>query len=171
MAMNKMAMKSMKDLREIAEAALATGVANREQLRSAVPALVALQSAAKSMQRRINETRDVIEALSEACSAYAHRHPEYVFNQSFSVSPIGVESGDLEVDGKTYHFAYGFDGYERAEQGQKMTQDFLATLPEGWTKPKLELDKSAVNRAKPTEDDLAEVGLVRKVKQTWTELP
>ena len=52
-----------------------------------------------------------------------------------------------------------------------MTQAFLATLPKGWTKSKLELDKSAVNKSTPTEDDLAEVGLVRKVKQTWTELP
>ena len=166
-----MAMKAMKDLREEAAAALAAGVTNREQLRSAVPALVALQNAKRSMERRIKETKEVIEALSAACSAYAHRHPEYVFNQSFSVSPIGVESGDLEIDGKNYHFAHGFDGYERAEQGQSMTQAFLATLPEGWTKSKLELDKSAVGRAKPTEDDLAEVGLVRKVKQTWTELP
>ena len=166
-----MAMKSMKDLREIAEAALATGVANKEQLQSAVPALVALQNAVRSMELRIKETKDVMQALSAACSAYAHRHPEYVFNQSFSVSPIGVESGDLEIDGKTYHFAHGFDGYDRAEQGQKMTQAFLATLPKGWTKSKLELDKSAVNKSTPTEDDLAEVGLVRKVKQTWTELP
>ena len=39
----KMAMKSMKALRENAEAALETGVANREQPRSAVPALVALR--------------------------------------------------------------------------------------------------------------------------------
>ena len=166
----KMAMKSIKVLREIAEAALETGVANREQLRSAVPALVALQNAERSMQLRIKETRAVIQALSEACSAYAHEHPEYVFSQSFSVSPIGVESGDLEVDGKTYHFAHGFDGYDRAEQGQKMTQEFLKTLPAGWTKSKLELDKSAVNKAKPTEEVLAEAGLVRKVKQTWTEI-
>ena len=118
-----------------------------------MPALVALQNAVRSMELRIKETKDVMQALSAACSAYAHRHPEYVFNQSFSV------------------FAHGFDGYERAERGQTMTQAFLATLPEGWTKSKLELDKSAVNKAKPTEDDLAEVGLVRKVKQTWTELP
>ena len=164
-------MKSMKALRENAEAALETGVANREQLRSAVPALVALQGAVRSMQLRIKESQEVMQALSEACSAYAHEHPEYVFSQSFSVSPIGVESGDIEIDGKTYHFAHGFDGYERAERGQTMTQAFLATLPKGWTKSKLELDKSAVNKATPTEDDLAEVGLVRKVKQTWTELP
>ena len=164
-------MKSMKALRENAEAALETGVANREQLRSAVPALVALQGAVRSMQLRIKESQEVMQALSEACSAYAHEPPEYVFSQSFSVSPIGVESGDIEIDGKTYHFAHGFDGYERAERGQTMTQAFLATLPKGWTKSKLELDKSAVNKATPTEDDLAEVGLVRKVKQTWTELP
>ncbi len=162
---------AMKVLREIAEAALATGVANKEQLKSAVPALVALQNAKRSMELRIKETKEVIEALSAACSAYAHRHPEYVFNQSFSVSPIGVESGDIEIDGKTYHFTHGFDGYERAERSQTMTQAFLATLPEGWTKSKLELDKSAVNKAKPTEEDLAEVGLARKVKRTWSELP
>ena len=165
-----MAMKSMKELREDAEAVLEEGVANREQLRSAVPALVALQDAVRSLQRRIKETQEVMQALSGACSAYAHAHPEYVFNQSFSVSPIGVESGDIEIDGKTYHFAHGFDGYDRAEQGQKLTQAFLATLPEGWTKSKLELDKSAVNRAKPTEAELSEAGLVRKIKQTWTEI-
>ena len=120
-------MKSMKALRENAEAALETGVANREQLRSAVPALVALQGAVRSMQLRIKESQEVMQALSKACSAYAHEHPEYVFNQTFSVSPIGVESGDIEIDGKTYHFAHGFDGYERAERGQTMTQAFLAT--------------------------------------------
>ena len=165
-----MAMKSIKVLREIAEAALETGVANREQLRSAVHALVALQSAERSLQLRAKETRAVIQALSDACSAYARTHPEYVFDQTFSVSPIGVESGDIEIDGKTYHFAHGFDGYDRAEQGQKMTQAFLDSLPKGWTKSKLELDKSAVNRAKPTEAELSEAGLVRKVKQTWTEI-
>ena len=109
--------------------------------------------------------------LADGTQGRLDGHPEYVFSQTFSVSPIGVESGDIEIDGKTYHFAHGFDGYDRAEQGQKMTQAFLATLPKGWTKSKLELDKSAVNKAKPTEDDLAEAGLVRKVKQTWTELP
>ena len=60
----KMAMKSIKVLREIAEAALEAGVANREQLRNAVPALVALQNAERSMQLRIKETRAVIQALS-----------------------------------------------------------------------------------------------------------
>ena len=165
-----MAVKSIKVLRSDAEKALDEGVANREQLRSAVPKLVALQKAEKSLRLRLNETQEVIKALSKACSAYAHEHPEYVFNQSFSVSPIGVESGDIEIDGKTYHFAHGYDGYDRAERGQKMTQAFLATLPEGWTKSKLELDTSAVKRSNPSDDDLSDAGLVRKIKQTWTEI-
>ncbi len=165
-----MAVKSIKVLRSDAEKALDEGVANREQLRSAVPKLVALQKAEKSLRLRLNETQEVIKALSKACSAYAHEHPEYVFNQTFSVSAIGVESGDVEIDGKTYHFAHGYDGYDRAERGQKMTQAFLATLPEGWTKSKLELDTSAVKRFDPSDDDLSDAGLVRKIKQTWTEI-
>ena len=108
-----MAMKNIKTLREEAEALVKAGVATREQLRGAVPALVALQSAERSLQLRIKETRAVIQALSDACSAYAHKHPEYVFDQTFSVSPIGVESGDIEIDGRTYHFTHGFDGYVR----------------------------------------------------------
>ena len=160
---------AMKVLREIAEAALATGVANKEQLQNAVPALVALQNAKRSMELRIKETKEVIEALSAACSAYAHRHPEYVFNQSFSVSPIGVESGDIEIDGKTYHFTHGFDGYVRTEQGETLTQAFLEGLPEGWAKSRLQLDTTAINKAKPADADLAEFGLMRKAKDAWFE--
>ena len=43
-----MAMKNIKALREEAEALVKAGVANREQLKDAVPALVALQKAEKA---------------------------------------------------------------------------------------------------------------------------
>ena len=145
------------------------GVANREQLRVAVPALVALQAAERSLQLRAKETRAVIQALSDACSAYARRHHDYVFDQTFSVSPIGVESGDIEVDGRTYHFTHGFDGYVRTEQGETLTQEFLKGLPEGWAKPRLQLDTTALNKAKLKDRDLAEFGLMHKVKDAWFE--
>ena len=164
-----MAIKTIKALREDAETALATGVANREQLRSAVPALVALQNAERSMRLRLKETQAVIQSLSEACSKYAHEHPEYVFDQTFSVSPIGIESGDLEIDGRTYHFTHGIDGYVRTEPSETLTQEFLKGLPEGWTKSRLSLDTTALNKAKPSDDDLAEFGLMRKVKESWFE--
>ena len=163
-----MAVKTIKELREEAAALAKAGVANRDQLIDAVPALVALQNAASAQSRHLRKTREVIQALSDACSAYARRHPEYVFEQTFSVSPIGVESGDIEIDGRTYHFTHGFDGYARAEQGESLTQKFLKGLPEGWTKPKLELDTSAISKG-TTDDDLAEHGLMRKVKDAWFE--
>jgi len=165
-----MAMKKIKELREDAEAALATGVANREQLRAAVPALVALQDAERSMQLRLKETKAVIQALSDACSKYAREHPEYVFDQTFSVSPIGVESGDLVVEGRTFHFSLGFDGYEHADPAQKKTQAFLASLPKGWTRTKIELNTTGINKANPTNEELAKYSLARKVKQVWTEI-
>ena len=163
-------MKSIKTLREEAEALVKAGVANREQLRAAVPALVALQGADKALQLRIKETRAVMQALSEACSAYARRHPDYVFDQTFSTSPIGVESGDVEIDGRTYHFTHGFDGYVRTEQGETLTQEFLKGLPEGWAKSRLQLDTTAINKAKPGDEDLAEFGLMRKTKDAWFEV-
>ena len=165
-----MAMKNIKTLREEAEKLLEAGVANREQLRSAVPALVALQNAERSMRLRLKETQAVIQSLSEACSKYAHEHPEYVFDQTFSVSPIGVESGDLVVDGRTYHFSLGFDGYEHEDPAQKKTQEFLASLPKAWTKTKIELNTSGINKAKPTDEELSKHHLVRKFKKVWTEI-
>ena len=160
----------MKKLRAAAEELLAAGVNNKAQLEAAVPALVALQSAERAVSARINETRAVIEQLSAACSDYAREHLAHVFGDTFSVSPIGVESGDIEIDGRTYHFSRGFDGYIRMEPGMKMTQNFLANLPEDWTRSKLELDATAMKDQKVTVDELGEHGLVRKVRQGWSEI-
>ncbi len=165
-----MARETMKVLREAAEAALANCVTNKEQLLAAVPTLVELQKAAKNAELRLKETKAVIDALSKECSAYAHEHPEYVFSETFSVSPIGVESGDLVIDGVGYHFSYGFEGYMRSDPAEKMTQDFLKALPDGWAKSKLSLDTTAINKAKPSEDELAEAGLERKPKCSWCEM-
>ena len=164
-----MAMKNIRTLREEAQALVEAGVSNRDQLVAAVPALVALQKAEEALERRAKETHAVIKALSDACTAYARRHPEHVFDKTFAVSPIGVESGDVEIDGRTYHFAHGFDGFVRPEPGKSLTQDFLAELPEGWAKPHLELDKTAIRKANPGDEHLAASGLMRKPKDTWSE--
>ncbi len=165
-----MASPTLKKLREDAEAALNEGVANKEQLINAVPALVTLQRAVGALQYTLRETSAVVDELNEECSKYAHAHPEHVFNQSFSVSPIGVESGDIEINGTSYHFAYGYDGFVRSDPTEKLTQDFLAGLPDGWAKSKLSLDTTAIAKLKPTGEDLADMGLARKVKCTWNEL-
>ncbi len=164
-----MARKDIKTLREEAEALVEGGVRNKVQLIEAVPALIELQNAAKAAKKNLDASNAVARALSKACSEYAHEHPEYVFG-SFMVSPIGVESGDLEIDGRTYHFKHGFEGYVRSEEGKLITQEFLAGLPEGWAKSKLELDTTALNKAEPKAEELEEFGLMRKVKQVWAEI-
>jgi hypothetical protein len=161
---------TLKKLREEAEKALGAGVSNKAQLVGAVPALVALQRRIGSLRESIKASSDVAAALSRLCSDYAHEHPAHVFDQTFSVSPIGVESGDLAIDGRTYHFSYGFDGYVRTEPEEKLTREFLDGLPKGWTREKPELDVSAINRAKPSDGELEEHGLMHKVKCTWSEL-
>ena len=161
---------TLKKLREDAEAALEAGVANKAQLVEAVPALVALQERIVQTQKSINAAKKVVEALTKLCSDYAHDHPQFVFDQAFSVSPIGGESGDLEIGEITYHYSRGFDGYIRTEPGKLLTQDFLSGLPDGWAKKKLELDVTAVANANLSADALAEHGLKRKPRYKWTEL-
>ena len=159
---------SLKELCDAAEALAKRGVSNKEQLLEALPALIALQQAASWNARTVKASRDAINALTEACSEYARQHTDYVFGQTFSSSAIGVESGDVETDGATYHFAHGFDGYCRAEQGKLLTQPFLKALPEGWTKSSLSIDTTAVNEQRLDDETLAEHGLARKVKETWS---
>ncbi len=165
-----MSKKTIKALREAAQDALKNCVGNREQLLAAVPTLVELQNAEKNAEMRLRETKAVIEALSRECSAYAHEHPKHVFGETFAVSPIGVESGYLEIDGVKYHFSHGFEGYTRSDHAEKMTQGFLKGLPKGWARSKLELDTTAINNAKPSEDELDAAGLERKVKCRWSEM-
>jgi len=162
-----MATETMKTLRENAEKAIAAGVANKEQLLAAVPEMIALQSAVTAAERRLKETKETLGELTELCSEYAHGHMRHVFGDSFSVLPTGVESGDLEIDGLTYHFSYGFDGYCRNDPSQKLTKDFLHGLPDGWTREKPELNTTAINAANPTAEELDAAGLMRKPKPKW----
>jgi hypothetical protein len=81
-----------------------------------------------------------------------------------------VEAGDIEIDGHTYHFSRGFKGYVRMEPGKQITQNFLASLPQEWTKTLLDLDQTAMKGLKLTVDELGEHGLVRKVRQGWSEI-
>ena len=162
-----MSKKSMKALREEAEAVLKAGVANKQQLFAAVPTMIALQDAVHHMNATIKASNEVLRELVEACSAYAQEHPDYIFDKSFLVSPIGVESGDVTIDGCSYHYSRGFDGYGCCDPREQMSQAFLRALPEGWANSSLKIDTTAINKANPTAEDLAANGLQRKIKNTW----
>ena len=162
-----MARQTLKARREAAEALLDAGVSNRQQLQAAVPAAVELQDAAKRMWSALSAAKDIAHRLMEACSEYAHEHPAHVFDETFSVSPVGVESGDVLIDGCVYHYSRGFDGYVRTEPGALMTQEFIQSLPDGWSKEKYELDVTGI-KAAADADALEAAGLKRKVKSSWS---
>ncbi|MBQ4198333.1 MAG: hypothetical protein II649_00480 [Kiritimatiellae bacterium] len=161
--------KQMDDNIAAALAALETGVANKEQLKAAIPVLEMLQQNAKSMAAIARSMTETAAKLSAACAKYALAHPEHVFGETLSVAPSGAISGDMEIDGRTFHFTHGFDGYAHIDPARKMTQEFLANLPCGWTKRMLKLDVAGVKKSGPSDDELASRGLVRKVADAWSE--
>ena len=162
--------KSLKDLRTEAEAAIEVGVANKEQLSTAVPVLVTLQEAVIAMNKQLNDTKDVIQELTELCAKYALDHSDFVFNKTFSIAPNDSKSGFFQVGDTTYHFTHGFDGYGRLESAMKMTQKFLKTLPSEWVKDKTVLNVTGINSENPADEKLESYGLYRKTKDAWSRV-
>ena len=162
--------KTLRTLRKEAEAALKAGVANKEQLFAAVPALVALQEAVIAMNHLLKTSKDVIAELTEKCAKYAIKHQQTVFNQSFSVAANGSESGDVEIGEVTYHLSHGHNGFCRTDPKLELTQDFLATLPPNWVKTSTSLDRTKLRQEKVSNETLESYGLCRKVKDVWTRV-
>lgn len=162
--------KTLKTLREEAKALLDAGVANKEQLFAAVPALVALQDAVLAMKDLFDTSKDVIAKLTAKCSQYALKHPQSVFNQTFTVAANGAESGDVEIDDVMYHFCHGHNGFCRTDPRLELTHDFLATLPPNWVKTSISLDRTKLRQEKVSNETLESYGLCRKVKDVWTRV-
>ena len=159
--------KDMKTLRNEAEALLAGKIDTKAKLCAALPTLVELQRVLELSCKTQKATGVVAKRLAEACTAYAVDHQSVFEKGRLIANQNGVETGDIEIHGSMYHLACGYDGYVRAD-GEKLTQEFLMGLPEGWRKERFELDKSGVNEAEPSEGELLANGLVEKPKNTWS---
>jgi len=157
--------KSLKQLREAAEAALESGVGTKGALLSTVPLLVEFQEAVESANKTAKRCKEVAAELSAACSKYALDH-QSVFDEGLVLVGKGVRNGDLTIEETTYHFASGYGSPKRLD-GDALSQDFLGGLPEGWTKTKLELDTTGINRLKVEDEELGRAGLYRPEKNEW----
>jgi len=157
--------KSLKQLREAAEAALETRVGSKAALLTAVPLLVEFQEAIDSANKTAKRCREVAARLSEACSEYALKNQK-IFDEGLVLIGKGVKNGDLTVDGTTYHFTSGY-GSPRRIDGDVLNQDFLGGLPEGWTKTEFKLDTTGINRLKVEDAALEAAGLYRPEKNEW----
>ena len=162
--MNK---ETIKELRERADEMITAGIANKDALLAALPVLTELQAKAEFAKRSLAASVKTLTQLSELCSRYALAHESVFVKRRLVANQQGVRTGDVVIDEATYHFASGYDGYVR-NTPDKLTQDFLATLPENWRKQKLELSTSGINEDAPSDKELAEHGLAPKVKNVWS---
>ena len=159
--------KSLKTIDENATESLKNGVANLEQLKTAVPTLVELCEAIKHHRSLLLALDRKSKLLCAACTAYATKHQTCFDDKQMHTSQQGVLTGDITIDDTTYHLACGYDGYVRAD-GEKLTQDFLRSLPEEWRKEKLELNVTGINDAQVDEEELEKQGLAPKSVNTWS---
>jgi len=157
--------KSLKQLRETAEEKTLLGISNKAALLDAVPLLVELQEAVDSALKTAKRCKEVAAELSAECSKYALEH-QSIFDDGLALISKGVKNGDLTIDETTYHFTSGYGSPKRLD-GDVLSQDFLSGLPEDWTKGKLELDTTGINRLKVDDKTLAEAGLYRPEKNEW----
>ena len=159
--------KTIRELRERADELITAGIANKDALFAALPVLTALQAKAESAKRNLAASVKTLTQLSELCSRYALGHESVFAKKRLVANQQGVRTGDVVLDEATYHFASGYDGYVR-NTPEKLTQDFLATLPEKWRKQKIELSTSGINEDAPSERELARRGLAPKVRNAWS---
>ena len=162
--MNK---ETIQELRVRADEMIAAGITNKDALFAALPVLTALQAKAESAKKNLAASVKTLTMLSELCSRYALAHESVFEKKRLVANQQGVRTGDVALDEATYHFASGYDGYMR-NTPEKLTQDFLATLPEKWRKQKLELSTSGINEDAPSEKELAKRGLAPKVRNVWS---
>ena len=117
-----------------------------------------------SQRKYIAELGANMESLGNICSDYADSHPGFIalFEQRGE-----MQSGMIEIDGDTYRYTVSPSAPKRID-GSNMVQDFLAKLPKKWTKSRLELDSTAINRLGVTDDALFEEKLYRPIERTWS---
>ena len=159
--------KTIKELREQADEMIAAGIANKDALFAALPVITALQAKAESAKKNLAASVKTLTMLSELCSRYALAHESVFEKKRLVANQQGVRTGDVVLGDATYHFASGYDGYQR-NTPDKLTQDFLATLPEKWRKLKIELSTSGINEDAPSDKELAKRGLAPKVRNVWS---
>ena len=162
--MNK---ETIKELRERADEMISAGIANKDALFAALPVLTALQAKAESAKKNLAASVKTLTMLSELCSRYALDHESVFEKKRLVANQQGVRTGDVVLGDATYHFASGYDGYVR-RAGDKLTQDFLASLPENWRKASLKIDVSGINEDAPSDEELAEHGLAPKTRNVWS---
>ena len=111
--------------------------------------------------------RDCNEKIGSKLAAYARR----AFARVFDAEPLhataqGEQGLHTMPDGELARLTVSHEKYRRRNDGDEFTQQFLASLPPGWTRERVSLDASAL--AKESDETLLQCDIVRQDKATWT---
>lgn len=149
-----------------AETLLDGGINTKEKYLEALPLLFALRQAEVSVKGFLKAVKECADALSDEAASYAKEHVT-ALDEPLQEIGGGMSRGSVTVNGQTYMLTIS-KGELKRTTGDNMTQPFLKTLPQAWTRPKLELDATAIKSQNVTEDKLFKYGLFRPENRTWS---
>ena len=157
-------MANMRELKKQAEALLEQGVGTKEAYKAALPLLFEVREAAANASNFAKLLKGLAEELSDKAAAYAIDHPT-ALTEPLSDYREGMQRGVFKMDGVGYALTISKSDPKRVTGGN-LTQEFLAGLPKGWTKPKLEANKDAMKKA--SAEELAKHDLYCEPKPNWS---
>ena len=155
------------ELKKQAEALLEQGITTKEAYKAALPLMFAVKDAASNANAFAKLLKALADEMSEKAAAYAIDHAT-ALDAPLSDYRDGMERGFVEpVDGVGYALTISKGDIKRVTGGN-LTQEFLAGLPKGWTKQKLEANKAAIKKA--GADELARHDLYCELNRTWSQV-
>lgn len=142
-------------------------VRTKANLFAAVPLVFDLRQAAADQRKWARDLDALADELGEQATAYVADHVK-ALDEPLAEFRGNIENGTVEIGGVTYRLTVSA-GEPKRKDGGTLNQDFLETLPEGWTKRYLKLIVSALKGV--SEKELAEHGLQRETKRVWSIAP
>ena len=140
------------------------GVGTRERFLQALPLLFSLRAAAATVKQFAKALDASADELSRQAAGYAEEHVT-ALDAPLAEARKGIRNGTVEVGGVRYRLTISPDKVVRLGGGA-LTQEFLAGLPEDWTKSKLVLVDGAFKGV--DAEEMAKHDLRREIKREWS---
>lgn len=161
-----MAKSKANQIKDEANALLAKGVTTRDVFIEAVPYISKLEDALRNVSDFKSKLEASLKRLKEKTALYAEEHPK-ALDAPISDYKDGQKRGSVTIDGKVFHLTISKGDFKRIDGGN-ITAAFLKALPESWTKTETVLDRPGLKKSLPSDTELAQNGLYRETKRTWS---
>jgi hypothetical protein len=153
-------------LRKEAAALLEKGVRTMEEFKAALPLIRDLDAGLKDVADYHSKIASALDDLKEKAALYAEEHVKALDGGLVDFKQ-GIRRGSVAQDGTTYTLTVSAGSLKRIHGGN-MTKEFLAKLPDGWTKLKRVIDETSIKSSNATDEKLASHGLLLETKRTWS---